>query len=91
MENKELKLDLNEKDLALVCLSIEVDHLRKSLNQCGSMITNEARKYKNQVTLLSAITVTTLYTSYQLYKKLEKARSVINKMQERENLKNDEN
>ena len=77
MEKTGLKLDINEKDLALVCLSMENEELKKALSEKVITIGKELNRLKAHNQFVTAVAAASIYVSFKTYKKLEKARSII--------------
>ena len=77
MEKTGLKLDINEKDLALVCLSMENEELKKALSEKATVIGKELNKLKANNQFLTAVAAVSIYAAFKTYSKLEKARSII--------------
>lgn len=74
MEKTEIKLDIKEKDIALVCLAIENEELKRKLDTDVRVF----NKLKNKNTLLTLVVGVSLYSAFVTYRELQKAKFIIN-------------
>lgn len=86
MEKQGIKLDINDKDLALVCLAVENEELKRNLSADGKIF----RSLKNKNTILGGIAIVSMYMAYTTYRELEKAKFIINNLENDKKKKTDE-
>lgn len=86
MEKTEIKLDIKEKDIALVCLAIENEELKRKLDADVRVFS----KLKNKNTLLTLVAGVSLYTAFVTYRELQKARFIISQSELYEKKNTDE-
>lgn len=86
MEKRGLKLDINDKDLALVCLAVENEELKRNLSADSKIFKN----LKNKNTILGGIAIVSMYMAYTTYRELEKAKFIINNLENDKKKKTDE-
>ena len=89
MEQTGFKLDINEKDLALVCLSVENKELKDALHVRAVALGKEIKKVKSYNQLITAVSVASIYALFKTYKKLEKAKDFIRQYESGEEVKTD--
>lgn len=86
MEKQGIKLDINDKDLALVCLAVENEELKRNLSTDSKIF----RSLKNKNTILGGIAIVSMYMAYTTYRELEKAKFIINNLENDKKKKTDE-